>query len=85
MNCRSLEYAVALLETGSLRAAAQRCHATPGTVSAQITRLEAYLGVRLFERRSEPAVVSERGREVLVEMSKAVAQLKAVRRVARGV
>lgn len=41
MNSPSLEYIVALHETGSLHAAARRCHATPGTVSAQISRMES--------------------------------------------
>lgn len=82
MNSRSLEYIVALHETGSLHAAAHRCHATPGTVSAQISRMESYLGVRIFVSRSDPAVLTEQGLRILPEMSKAVAQLREVRRVA---
>lgn len=84
MNSRSLEYVVALQETGSLQRAAERCNATPGTVSAQITRLEDYLGVRIFESRSSPAILTPQGQVLLPELSKAVAQLRQVVRMARG-
>ncbi len=84
MNGRSLEYIVALHETGSLHDAAERCHATPGTVSAQITRLEEYLGVRLFACRAAPAVLTPEGRELLPEIQAAVAQLHRVTDLARS-
>ena len=84
MNSRVLEYVVALQETGSLQGAAERCNATPGTVSAQITRLEGYLGVRIFESRSSPAILTPAGRLLLPELSKIVTQHRHVIRLARG-
>lgn len=84
MNCRSLEYVVALHETGSLHGAAERCNATAGTVSAQITRLESYLGVRIFKSRTAPALLTEQGQRLIPEMSKAVALLRQIVHVARG-
>lgn len=83
MNSRSLEYVVALYETGSLQAAALRCNATAGTLSAQITRLEDYLGVRLFERRSEPATPTADGYELVVAMQRVVLQLRDIRMTAQ--
>lgn len=82
MNSRSLEYVVALHETGSLRAAAARCNATCGTISAQITRLEDYLGVRLFECRSEPATPTAAGHELLISIKQVVSQLREIRATA---
>jgi DNA-binding transcriptional LysR family regulator len=82
MNSRSLEYVVALYETGSLHAAAVRCNATCGTLSAQITRLEDYLGVRLFEQRSQPATPTAEGYELVVAMQQVVIQLREIRSVA---
>lgn len=83
MNSRSLEYVVAVYETHSLRAAAERCHATAGTISAQITRLESYLGVRIFERRGEPATLTVQGRVLIHEFEQAVAHLRRARQYAR--
>ncbi len=74
----------ALPDTGPLHAAAERCHATPGPVSAEITRREDYLGVRLFACRAAPAVLTPEGRELLPEIQAAVAQLHRVTDLARS-
>jgi DNA-binding transcriptional LysR family regulator len=84
MNSRTLEYVVAVYETGSLRAAAARCHATPATVSAQISRLEDYLGVRIFVSRSHPAHLTAEGERLLPEVRKAVRQLARLVEAARS-
>ncbi len=55
MNCRTLEYVVAVKELGSVQLASQHCNASPGTVSGQITSLEKYLGITLFASRKYPA------------------------------
>ncbi|MDD3762447.1 MAG: LysR family transcriptional regulator [Nevskiales bacterium] len=85
MNWRSFEYVVALKQTGSLHAAAERCNATPGTVSAQITRLEGYLGVRLFEQRRAPAEPTVEGAPLLALIESAVLQIHRVRSAARDI
>ena len=38
MNCRTLEYIVAVKEAGSVLQAAKACNVTVGTISGQITR-----------------------------------------------
>jgi LysR family hydrogen peroxide-inducible transcriptional activator len=83
MNSRTLEYVVAVYETGSLRAAAERCHATPATLSAQISRLEDYLGVRIFESRSHPAPLTVDGERLLPEVREAVRHLHRLLEAAR--
>ena len=57
MNWRTFEYIVAVKETGSVRSAASHCNVTSGTISGQITRLENYLGIRIFDTRGYPASV----------------------------
>ena len=78
MNMRSLEYAVAVGRTGSLQGAAQACYATPGTVSTQITRLEEYLGARLFHRRRYPAELTAAGESMLPKIEALVQGYQAV-------
>ena len=50
MNLRDLEYAVCLSAEGQFRRAAERCHVSQPTLSAQIAKLEDDLGLQLFER-----------------------------------
>ena len=83
MNSRSIEYVVTLFETGSLQSTALRCNATVGTISAQISRLEDYLGLRLFERRSAPARPTAAGYALIVPMQQVVRQLRQIRATAQ--
>jgi LysR family hydrogen peroxide-inducible transcriptional activator len=45
MNLRDLEYAVCLAAEGQFRRAAERCHVSQPTLSAQIAKLEDELGL----------------------------------------
>lgn len=53
MNLRDLRYLVAVAEHGHFGRAAEACHVSQPTLSAQLRKLEAYLGVALFERTSK--------------------------------
>lgn len=50
MNLRDLEYVVAVAEHGGFGRAAAACNVSQPTLSGQILKLEAELGLRLFER-----------------------------------
>lgn len=52
VNLKQLEYALAVADTGSFTRAAERCHVVQSALSHQVARLEAQLGVNLFERSS---------------------------------
>jgi LysR family hydrogen peroxide-inducible transcriptional activator len=84
MNCRTLEYVVAVKEEGSLQLAAYRCNASPSTVSSQITRLENYLGVRIFEQRAHPATLSAKGIELFPLIADAWQKIRQLRDLARS-
>ena len=61
---RQLQYAVAIAEARSFRAAAARCHVSQPALSAQVALLEEALGSRLFERGSK-LVITAAGEELL--------------------
>lgn len=65
MNLRDLRYFVALAETGHFGKAAQRCFVSQPTLSAQIKKLENYLGVQLIERQPRRVVLTEMGAKIL--------------------
>lgn len=70
-SLRQLQYAVAVADTLSFRKAAERCHVSQPSLSAQLAQLEEALGVRLFERDRRHVLLTAPGRE-LVERARRV-------------
>jgi LysR family hydrogen peroxide-inducible transcriptional activator len=62
---RQLQYAVAVADSLSFRKAAERCHVSQPSLSAQLAQLEDVLGVRLFERDRRRVLVTAAAREIL--------------------
>ena len=62
---RQLQYAEAVAELRSFRRAAERCHVSQPSLSAQVIQLEAQLGVRLFERGPRRVILTAAGDAVL--------------------
>jgi LysR family hydrogen peroxide-inducible transcriptional activator len=71
MNLRDLRYLVALADMKHFGKAAAACHVSQPTLSAQIKKLEGYLGVELIERQPRGVVLTEVGHE-LVERARRV-------------
>jgi LysR family hydrogen peroxide-inducible transcriptional activator len=65
MNLRDLRYFVALAEIGHFGRAAERCFVSQPTLSAQIKKLESYLGVQLIERQPRRVVLTDIGTKIL--------------------
>jgi LysR family hydrogen peroxide-inducible transcriptional activator len=66
---RQLQYAVAVAEARSFRRAAELCHVSQPSLSAQLAQLEDTLGTRLFERERRPVLLTPAG-EQLVERAR---------------
>jgi LysR family transcriptional regulator, hydrogen peroxide-inducible genes activator len=66
MNLKDLKYLVALADTGHFGKAAERTFVSQPTLSAQIKKLEDYLGVKLVERQPKNIQLTEVGREIVV-------------------
>jgi DNA-binding transcriptional LysR family regulator len=65
MELRQLTYVVAVAEEGSFTRAAEREHVAQPGVSAQVLRLEAELGQRLFDRGAGAVTLTAAGEAVL--------------------
>lgn len=65
MNLRDLRYFVALAETKHFGKAAERCFVSQPTLSAQIKKLENYLGVQLLERQPRKVTLTETGARIV--------------------
>lgn len=69
---RQLQYAVAVAETGGFRRAADRCHVSQPSLSAQLAQLESVLGVRLFERNRRRVLLTAAGQELVARAQRAL-------------
>src|SRR6202789_1183156 len=66
MNLKDLKYLVALADTGLFGKAAERTFVSQPTLSAQLKKLEDYLGVKLVERQPKNGQLTEVGKQVVV-------------------
>lgn len=65
MNLRDLKYFVALADTRHFGRAAERSFVSQPTLSAQIKKLENYLGVQLIERQPRKVTLTDTGNRIL--------------------
>jgi LysR family hydrogen peroxide-inducible transcriptional activator len=65
MNLKDLKYLVALADTGHFGRAAQRTFVSQPTLSAQLKKLEEYLGVKLVERHPKNVRLTEVGKQIV--------------------
>jgi LysR family hydrogen peroxide-inducible transcriptional activator len=73
MNLRDLRYLVALADERHFGKAAERCFVSQPTLSAQIRKLEEYLGVPLVERQPKRVALTATG-EKIVQRARALLQ-----------
>lgn len=65
MEVHQLRYVCAIAETGSFSRAAERCQVAQPSLSQQVSKLEAELGVRLFDRLARSVRLTDAGRTFL--------------------
>ena len=65
MNLRDLRYLVALADERHFGKAAERCYVSQPTLSAQVRKLEEYLGVPLVERQPKRVALTPTGEKVV--------------------
>jgi LysR family hydrogen peroxide-inducible transcriptional activator len=66
MNLKDLKYLVALADTGHFGKAAERTFVSQPTLSAQLKKLEEFLGVKLVERQPKNVQLTDVGKQVVV-------------------
>lgn len=62
---RQAQYLLAVADTLSFRRAAEECHVSQPSLSAQISEIEDGLGVRVFERDQRRVLLTAAGRDVV--------------------
>ena len=86
LKLKDLRYLVALADTRHFGRAAARCFVSQPTLSAQLRKLEQYLGVQLIERQPRRVALTAAGEEIvqrargMLEASEAIVSLAQTRR-----
>lgn len=65
---------IALADHGSVLKAAESLHQTDAAISRKITKLEAYLGIKLISREKSGAILTEAGQRYYYDMKLAIKQ-----------
>lgn len=84
MNLRDLQYLVALAETRHFGRAAERCHVSQPTLSAQLKKLEEFLGARLIERQPRRVALTAAGEAVVERARGMLRDAEDIRALARA-
>lgn len=83
VNLRDLRYLVALADERHFGRAAERCYVSQPTLSAQIRKLEEYLGVALVERQPKRVSLTETGAKIVERARRLLLEADAIVEVAK--
>jgi LysR family transcriptional regulator, hydrogen peroxide-inducible genes activator len=84
LKLKDLRYLVAVADTRHFGRAAERCFVSQPTLSAQLKKLEDYLGVQLIERQPKRVTLTEAGAEIVARAREMLQASDAVLELARS-
>jgi LysR family hydrogen peroxide-inducible transcriptional activator len=76
MNLQQLEYIIAIDKLKNFSKAAETCYVTQATLSAMVKKLEEELGVILFDRKTNPIMTTDCGKDIIAEAKKVLLHAK---------
>lgn len=83
MNIQQLQYIIALDRYKNFTKASESCFITQATMSTMIRRLEEELEVTIFDRKANPIITTDAGKEIIAEAEKALVHIKKMALAAR--
>lgn len=81
MNIQQLEYIAALDTHRHFAKAAEHCHVTQPTLSMMIQKLEDELGIKLFDRNTNPISPTPAGRKVIDQARKVLFEVGRIQEI----
>jgi len=82
MNLREMSYLVAVADLRNFTHAAEHCHVSQPTLSAQIRKMEESLDVKIFERNNKHVMITEEGKEIIQSAEKILLEMARIKEVA---
>ncbi|HUW80832.1 MAG TPA: LysR substrate-binding domain-containing protein [Acidocella sp.] len=76
LSLRDLEYVEAVAELKHFGRAAERCHVSQPALSEQVRKLEAHLGVTIFERTKRRVAITAQGGVLLLHIERILAEAR---------
>lgn len=81
MNIQQLEYIIAVDSFRHFAKAAEHCHVTQPTLSMMIQRLEEELGVKLFDRNTQPVSPTHAGDKIIKQARKILFEISRIKEI----
>lgn len=76
LSLRDLEYVVAIADHGSFVRAAEHCRVAQPSLSAQVRKLETWLGIVIFERTTRRVIVTAEGKSFIEQARHVLAEAR---------
>lgn len=84
IKLKDLRYLVAVADTGHFGHAAARCFVSQPTLSAQLKKLEDYLGVALVERQPRRALLTPAGEQIVARARRIIESSQEIVEIAKA-
>lgn len=68
MNIQQFQYVLAVVHSKNFETAAERCFVTQSTLSTMIGKLEAEIGIKIFNRKTKPVTVTPEGKQIIARL-----------------
>jgi len=75
LSIRQLQYLVAVADTLGFHRAAERCHVSQPSLSAQVQQVEDVLGLQIFERDKRRVLVTPAGADVIARARRVLVEV----------
>lgn len=81
MTLQQMEYIVAVFKLRHFAKAAEYCKVTQPTLSAMVQKLEEELGIKIFDRSSQPVTPTPCGRKVIEQAWKVIVRARKIKEI----
>jgi len=81
MTLTQLKYITSVYRAGSFHGAAKECHISQPTLSAQIQKIEAELGVTIFDRSKNPITPTKIGLKIIIQAIDSLCEINKIKEI----
>lgn len=81
MNIQQIEYVLAVVDLKNFQLAAEKCFVTQSTLSTMIGKLEAEIGIKIFNRKTKPVTITSEGEVIIEGMRRVIYEIEAMKNI----